>query len=101
MPAVFQDEATSAQGTREGLGGRERNGVLSAMRDENRHSQVSQRGLEVIVAERAPDGLLDPSGHAKGGQIARTPRVGEVAGDAELEGALPVRLGIPLPKTGN
>ena len=55
---------------------------------------------EVEVTKTFPHLLLDATDHTKRGQILRPPRVGGVAGDGELEGALTVRVRITLPQPG-
>src|ERR1043166_5476879 len=53
---------------------------------------------EVEVAEALPDRLLDAPDDAKRREVVRAPRVGEIPGDAELEGSLPVRALVSLPQ---
>ncbi len=100
MPAILQDDADRLQGTRHRLGGREGNGILPPVDDERGKMQPLQGREQIVVAERGPDGLLDAAGDAEGREVSRAARIGEVAGDAQLEGALPIRLRVALAEIG-
>src|SRR6478672_8716929 len=96
VPAVMQDDALRPEGTRRRLRGRQRDGVFASVNDERRQPDGLERGEYVVCTERLPDGLLDAARHPEGGEVARAPRIGEVAGDAQLEGPLSERFGVAL-----
>src|SRR6476646_3212761 len=100
VSARLNDDARRAEGTCRCLGRRERDRVLTTVYYQCRQVHAFQRVREVVVAERLPDGLLHASGDAEGGEVARAVRIGEIAGDADLEGALAVPLGVPLAEAG-
>src|SRR5438270_7045184 len=100
VAAVVQDDAHRAEGTRGRLGRRERNRIVPPVNQQRRHLKPAERGNQVVVAERAPDGLLHSAGDAKWREVVRSPRIREVAGDARLERPLAIRLRVPLPQAG-
>ena len=51
---------------------------------------------KIVVAEALPYGLLDAASHTEGREIASGARVRKVAGDAELEAAMAVRIHVAL-----
>jgi hypothetical protein len=99
MSAVFEDDEARAQGGGCRLRRCQRNRILSAVDDDGRDVQLGQCGQQVEVAEGRPDALLDAPDDAKRREVAGACGVGEVAGDAELEAALSVRVGIGFAKT--
>ena len=54
--------------------------------------------MEIEITKTAPDALLHTAHDAERSQIARARGVSEVAGDAELERAVAVCVGVALAK---
>src|SRR4029079_10047568 len=100
VSARLNDDACRTEGTRGGLGRRERDGILTPVYYQCRQLHAFQRVREIIIAERLPDGLLHAAGNAEGGQVACARRVGEVAGSADLEGAMTIGLGVSFAEAG-
>src|SRR5688500_11563413 len=96
MSARVNDDEAPAEGAR-GIRGRvERDGILPAVDDEGRRAHRGEPRNEIEVAETLPHRLLDPPGDAEGSEVARGDGVGEVAGDADLEQPLAIRLRVAL-----
>src|SRR5437762_3417398 len=102
MAAVLEDDQTSVEGVGRGARRFERNRVLATGRDQSRevHRVELSGGGQVEIAEAVPDRLLDATDDAKRRQIARLLRIGEITGDTQLEGAMAVRLGVVVAKSG-
>src|SRR5688572_15586029 len=101
MPAILDHDERGLHRFRGSLGRFERDGILASVRDQRGGANGVQhpRLREVEVAEALPDRLLDPADHTKWGEVARPSRISEVASDAQLEGALAIRIGIGLLKS--
>ena len=96
MPAPVQDDQPGAQGTGIRPRRRQRDWILAAVHDARAALYRRQLRHDVIITEALPDRLLHATDHAEGREIPSGGRIGKVAGDAELEGALAVRLQIAL-----
>src|SRR5687767_13154681 len=66
------------------------------MNDYRGDSDAPQVPDEVEISQTFPYGFLHPSDYPEGGEVARFPRIGKIAGDTELEGPLPVCGRIPV-----
>src|SRR4051812_40095152 len=68
------------------------------MNDERRETNRIELAplREIEIAEALPDRLLDSTDDAKGSQVGRARRIGEIAGDADLERALPVGIRVAI-----
>src|SRR6476646_10012749 len=99
MSAVLQNDEPTSERASGNFRRLERNRVLSSMDDQGRNGDMAERGRQVEITETAPDALLDASHDTKRREVVRPSRVGEVAGDAELEAALAVRVGVSLAET--
>src|SRR5688500_11855569 len=71
-------------------GGLERNGAFGTVHHDRRTAHGGERVAQVVITEAFPDGLLDFSDHPEGCEVSGSRGVGEVACDAQFEGALPV-----------
>ena len=97
MTAVLEHhQARIGKRAGERLGSLERNRVVPPMQNQHGNFYLFDALQEVEVTKTFPHLLLDATDHTKRGQILRPPRVGEVAGDGELEGALAVCVRISL-----
>src|ERR687896_100886 len=85
-------EARIGKRALERLGGLERNRVVPPMQNQHGNFYLFDALQEVEVTKTFPDLLLDATDHAKRGEIAGAPWVGEVAGDRDLEHPLAVCL---------
>src|SRR5688572_3754094 len=98
MSAVLEDYEPGTEGFRRGFRGRERDRILASVHDQRWDLDGPERRAEIEVPEAAPDALLHPADDPERCEVAGTRRIGEVAGDAELERTLAVRLGVALPE---
>src|SRR6185295_16252501 len=98
MSAVLENDEPGAERVRGDLRGLEWNRVLASMDDQAGNRNVSERLTEIEITKTAPDALLHSADDPERGQIARSRWVGEISGDAQLERAVPVCVGIALAK---
>src|SRR5918992_4499232 len=85
---------------RKRLGSLERNRVLTPVQNQHGTFYLFDALQEVEVTKTFPHLLLDATNDAKRREIVRATRVGEIAGDRQLERTLTIRLGIALAKAG-
>jgi hypothetical protein len=96
MPAVVQNHTLGSERAGSFTGRREWNRIVTSMYDYRGDFDPRQLPDEVEIAETFPDGLLYAADHPEWRQICCVARVGEIAGDSELESALSIRLRIAL-----
>ena len=96
VPALIQRHELGVQRLRDGFGAFERDRILAAMDHEGRAAHGREAVREVEVAEARPHGLLNAAGDPERRELRGARRVGEVAGDAQLERPLPVRRRVAL-----
>src|SRR5918992_4363003 len=101
VAAVLEhDEARIGKRAGQRLGSLERNRVVRPMQNEHGTFYLFDALQEVEVTKTFPHLLLDATNDAKRREIVRATRVGEIAGDRQLERTLTIRLGIALAKAG-
>src|SRR5687767_8746108 len=98
--ALEHHEACIGKRSSKRLGSLERNRVVPAMQNQHGNFYLFDALQEVEVTKTFPHLLLDAPDHAKRGEVAGTPGVGEVARDRELEGSLTKGLGVALAQPG-
>src|SRR4051812_32295000 len=92
MSAPFENHEARAECGGGGFRRRQRDRVLSSVDEQGRYRQPPERRNEIEITETRPDALLDATDDAKRREIAGTRGVGEVAGDAQLEATLAIRI---------
>src|ERR1035438_1199815 len=101
VTAVIQREELGMHRPGDGLRALQRDGILEAVDDEGGAAHVGEAAREIELAEALPDRLLHASGDTERRQVGGAMWVGEVAGDAQLEGPLAIRAGIAFPEAGS
>src|ERR1035437_7238263 len=92
--AVIQRHELGLERRRDGFGVCQWNGLLAAVDDDGGTAHGGEFVREIECAQTFPDRLLHTARDPERSQVAGPVRVGEIAGDAELERALPVCGGI-------
>src|SRR5919108_4012589 len=101
VTTVLEHSETSIRKrARQRLGSLERNRVLTPVQNQHGTFYLFDALQEVEVTKTFPYLLLDATDHTKRCEVVRAARVGEVAGDRQLERALTICFGITLAKPG-
>src|ERR1019366_4536959 len=89
VSAVVQQNELRAHGLRALYGRRRWNRIVTTPNDEHREVHWRQATKKIVVRPDAvPHALLNPSDHAKWGEISRFRRVGEVTRHSKLKSPL-------------